>query len=178
MKNKLFLSITGCLLIVFILEFLYWFQPAVFALLGNIFFPDKRCMVQVVINRESHTLPLYVKKRAAKNDKGEIVPALILCNVPGPSGVEHLKIFPNGIGVFQTPKQWFVVKNRYVLIMDGSYLTIDLRDDMKGWGTDYKIGENGNNLAYVIQPSKNMGTVKIIIPQKMLESVPPIDIFD
>lgn len=62
--------------------------------------------------------------------------------------------------------------------MEGSYLTIDLRDDMKGWGTDYKIEENGNNLAYVIQPSKNMGTVKIIIPQKMLESVPPIDIFD
>ena len=178
MKNKLFATITGCLLIVFILEYLYWFQPAIFASFCNIFFPDERYMVQVVINGESHTLPIYIKKRAAKNRKDEITPALILCNLPTPSGVEHLKLFPNGIGVFQTPEQWFIVKNRYVLIMEGSYLTIDLRDDMKGWGTDYKIDNEGDAVVYLIQASQKMGTVKIMIPQKILKSIPPNDIFD
>lgn len=175
MKNKFVRGGVSCFLFLAILAYLYVFQPSVWATLGNIFFPDQRCEAQVVINGRTHVLPVFFKSRAALDRNGKTVPALLLCNIPLSSGIEHLKIFPNGIGVFQDPETWFAVRKRYVLIREGSYLTMDLSNDMKGWGVNYRIREEQDSVVYDIPPSERRDSVKITIPKSFVRLVPAYD---
>ena len=177
MKNKFISGAAACFLFLSVLAYLYFFQPSVWALLGDIFFRDKRCDVQVVINGKPHVLPVFFKARAALDRNGEPVPALLLCNIPLSSGIEHLKIFPNGIGVFQDPENWFAARNRYVLIREGSYLTMDLSNDMKGWGVNYRIREEQDSVVYEIPSSERRDSVKITIPKSFVRLVPAFDNF-
>ena len=172
MKNKFVFGAAACFLLPVVLVYLYLFQPTVWAMLGDIFSPDKRCDAQVVINGRSHILPAYYKAGAAINRNGEVVPALLLCNIPLSSGIEHLKIFPDRIGVFQYPAKWFVVRKRYVLIREGALLMLDISDDMKGWGVNYRIREEEDSLIYEIPPSEHRDSVKITIPKAFVRLVP------
>ena len=128
MKNKFIFSAAACFLLLSVLAYLYLFQPSVWVALGDVLFPDKKCDVQVVVGGQPHVLPVFFKAEAAINKSGERVPTLLLCNIPLSSGIEHLKIFPNGIGVFQNPEKWFAVREKYVVIREGSLLTLDLSD--------------------------------------------------
>lgn len=177
MKNKVVRGGIACFLLLSVLVYLYIFQPSAWGTLGSMFFPDQRCEAQVVINGRPHVLPVFFKARAALDRNGETVPALLLCNIPLPSRSEHLKIFPNGIGVFQYPEQWFVVRKRYVLIREGSYLTLDLSNDMKGWGVNYRIREEQDSVVYEIPQSEHRGSVTITIPKAFVRLVPAYDNF-
>ena len=63
------------------------------------------------------------------------------------------------------------------MLKEGAYFTLDLRDSMKGWNTDYTIKESGDDFIFSIMPSREADSVEIIIPRKIIEVIPPNDLF-
>ena len=151
-NNKIFLYI-GLILILPPLSIgFYLWQPAVCMELVGFFFPDEQYRIPVRIGRKEYKLPLFYKKRAHEIDREEIVPALVLCNIPIAGEMKHIKIFPDGLGVLQTPKNWFSVGYFSLLLREGSCLTRPLEDDMKGWNTEYYIRHENGIFYFYIHP--------------------------
>ena len=112
----------------------YWFCPVIYASFRSLFWPEKVYWIETLCGGKKYLLPLYYKCEGYQSFRNIKLPVLVLCNLPLPSdSYQHLKIFPNGIGIFQTPAEWFVVRKNYLHLKSGSCLTIPVEDDMKGW---------------------------------------------
>lgn len=175
-RNKIFLSITLAFILIPLSIGFYLWQPAVCMEVIGFFLPDEQYRIPVRIGHKEYKLPLFYKRRAHENIRSEIVPALVLCNIPIAGEIKHIKIFPDGLGVFQTPERWFSVGYFSLLLREGSCLTRPLEDDMKGWNTEYHIRhENGMYCFYIHPWDRIKAPISFAIPEKLLERIPCFD---
>ena len=155
---------------------LYFFCPKAWTVLGTLFAPDRAAQVRVSVDGKATTVPVFWKRHGHLDDRGKEVPVLVVCGIPCGTGRENLKIFPDGLGVFQDAKDWFCYSPRYLYLRSCALLTMPLEDDMKGWDTEYRIAEKDGGVHYEIFPAGPRRPERIVfsIPKKMLSSVPPL----
>jgi len=165
---------------------LYVFLPEVYIELVGVFLPDEQYHVSVKIGRTEHKLPLFFKSRAHQEpDDEDVFPALILCNLPVEGKVEHLKIFPDRIGVFPTC-DLFYRGHFSLLLREGAYTTYELEDDMKGWDVEYHIERKNGMVSFLILPDqksslvterlrRNNEPISFAIPEELIKRVPCFD---
>ena len=171
-KNKIFLSIGFAFILIPLSIGFYLWQPGVCMELVGFFLPDEQYLIQVRIGHKEYKLPLFYKRRAHENIRSEIVPALVLCNIPIAGEMKHIKIFPDGLGVLQTPEKWFSVGYFSLLLREGSCLTRPLEDDMKGWNTEYHIRHENGMFHFYIHPwDRIKEPISFAIPEKLLERI-------
>jgi len=152
---------------------LYVWHPAVCTGIIGFFFPDEQYSISVRIGDLEHKLPLFYKRSAHENERGNMGPALVLCNIPTSQGVEHIKVFPDCLGVFQFPGKWFSVGRFSLMLREGARMTIPLEDDMKGWDREYHIEHRDNMFHFTIFPDEQKkDPISFAIPEKLLERVP------
>ncbi len=152
-------------------------NPEASAAAGNILCPDRMIPVDAVLNQRSFRMKAYFKRRGGLLPDGSAAPAVLLCNLPlSPSSGHspHLKLFRDRIGVFQTPADWFQVSPRYVLLREGSLLSVPLEDDMKGWDCEYTIREDRNRIRYEIfpNPPRQPDHIILTIELKDMQNMP------
>ena len=99
--------------------------------------------------------------------------------------MEHLKIFPDRLGVFPTCDLFY--RGLFALLLrEGAYTTYELEDDMKGWDAEYHIERRNGMVRFLILPyrrspavperlRRNNETVSFEIPEKLLKRVPCFD---
>ena len=130
---------------------LYIFLPEVYIELVGFFLPDEQYRVSVRIGRTEHKLPLFFRSRAHEEHGNGVCPALILCDLPVENPVEHLKIFPDRLGVFPTCDLFY--RGHFALLLrEGAYTTYLLEDDMKGWDVEYHIQRKNGIVCFLILP--------------------------
>lgn len=179
-KTKIFCLAGAVILLVTALPAAYWFSPAVYSALRCLFFPEKTYWINVSCDGKEYRLPLYYKlKGHGTFESPKKLPVLVLCNLPlPPEDYRHLKIFPNGIGVFQTPSEWFVVTPNYLHLKSGACLTMPIEEDMKGWEAAYTIIQQGGKYIYNIAPSKgnrrSRPRIEFAIPEFLLKNIPEL----
>ena len=158
----------------------YWFCPVVYSALRCLFFPEQVYWINVACGGKEYRLPLYCKHNGHETfENGKKSPVLVLCNLPLSSeDYRHFKIFPNGIGVFQTPAEWFVITPRYLHLKSGSCLTVPIEEDMKGWESSYTIIRQNGKYIYSIAPPKgnhrNRPRIEFAIPEFLLKNIPEL----
>lgn len=158
----------------------YWFFPVIYASFRSLFWPEKVYWIETVCGGKKYLLPLYYKCEGHQSFRtNKKLPVLVLCNLPLPSdSYQHLKIFPNGIGIFQTPAEWFVVRKNYLHLKSGSCLTRPVEDDMKGWETAYSITREKGKIFYKIAPSHRKGrkrpSIEFAVPEALFKNVPDL----
>ena len=185
-RNRILLYIALALSLPVVFVALYVFLPTVYIELIGFFLPDEQYRISVMIGRKEYKLPLFFKSRAQQEPGDEeAFPALILCNLPVAGGVEHLKIFPDRLGVFPTYDLFF--QGHFALLLrDGAYTTYLLEDDMKGWDVEYHIERRNGMVRFLILPYQNSPAVperlrrneepvSFEIPEKLLKRVPCFD---
>ena len=165
---------------------LYVFLPTVYIELVGFFLPDEQYSISVRIGRTDYKLPLFFKRRAHQTPDDEgVFPALILCNLPVAGGMEHLKIFPDRLGVFPTC-DLFYPGHFAILLREGAYTTYRLEDDMKGWDVEYYIERKNGMVSFLILPyqrpsavserlERNNEPISFAIPEKLMKRVPCFD---
>ena len=155
---------------------LYFFCPKAWTVLGTLFAPDRVSQVRVSVDGRETTVPVFGKRHGHIDDRGKEVPVLVMCGIPCKNGRENLKIFPDGLGVFQDAEAWFCHSPRYLYLRSCARLTMPLEDDMKGWNTEYRIAEKDGTVHYEIFPAGPYRPHRIVfsIPKKMLSTVPPL----
>ena len=164
---------------------LYVFLPTVYIELVGFFLPDEQYRVSVKIGKTAYKLPLFFKSRAHEDLGDEVFPALILCNLPVAGGMEHLKIFPDRLGVFPTC-ELFYPGHFAILLREGAYTTYLLEDDMKGWDVEYRIEHKNGMVGFLILPyqrpsavserlKRNNEPISFAIPEKLMKRVPCFD---
>lgn len=185
-RNRILLYIAFALSLPPVFVALYVFLPEVYIELVGFFLPDEQYRIPVRIGRKEYKLPLFFKSRAQQEpgDK-KVFPALILCNLPVEKPVEHLKIFPDRLGVFPTCNL-FYRGHCALLLREGAYTTYELEDDMKGWDVEYHIERRNGMVRFLILPYQNSPAVperlrrnhepvSFEIPEKLLKRVPCFD---
>ena len=179
-KTKIFCLAGIVILLAATLPAAYWFFPAVYATLRCLFFPEQVYWINVTCGGKEYRLPLYYKHKGHETfESRKKFPILVLCNLPlPPENYRHLKIFPNGIGVFQTPSEWFVVTPNYLHLKSGACLTMPIEEDMKGWEAAYTIIQQGGKYIYNIAPSKgnrrSRPRIEFAIPEFLLKNIPEL----
>lgn len=184
-RNRILLYIALALSLPPVFVALYVFLPEVYIELVGFFLPDEQYLISVMIGRKDYKLPLFFKSRAHKDRGDGVFPALILCNLPVEGTVEHLKIFPDRLGVFPTYDLFF--QGHFALLLrEGAYTTYELEDDMKGWDAEYHIERRNGRVRFLILPyqnspavperlRRNLELVSFEIPEKLLKRVPCFD---
>ena len=179
-KTKIFCFAGIVILLAATLPAAYWFFPAVYATLRCLFFPEQVYWINVTCGGKEYRLPLYYKHKGHETfESRKKFPVLVLCNLPlPPENYRHLKIFPNGIGVFQTPSEWFVVTPNYLHLKSGACLTMPIEEDMKGWEANYNITRQNGRYIYNIAPSgekrRNRPRIEFTIPEFLLKNIPEL----
>ena len=174
LRLVLFLLLLGVFSCVF--TALYFFCPKAWTVLGTLFAPDRVAEVRVSVDGKTTTVPVFLKRHGHLDELGKGVPVLVVCGIPCGTGRENLKIFPDGLGVFQNAEAWFCCSPRYLYLRSCALLTMPLEDDMKGWDTEYRIAEKDGAVHYEIFPVGPHRPERIVfsIPKKMLSTVPPL----
>ena len=162
---------------------IYYFCPAVYATFRSLFFPEKVYRIKATFGNKQYTLSLYCKRYGHQSfNSRNVFPVLVLCDLPLPEDYQHIKIFPNGIGVFQTPSDWFVVRKNYLYLESGARMTVAIENDMKGWKAAYSITRQGDKYIYRIAPGKKKGRIRpfieFAIPAFLLENIPELSTCD
>ena len=164
---------------------LYVFLPEVYIELVGFFLPDEQYRISVMIGSKEYKLPLFFRNRAHQDLRDKVFPALILCDLPVEENVEHLKIFPDQLGVFPTCDLFY--RGHFALLLrEGAYTTYELEDDMKGWDVEYHIERKNGMVSFLILPYQNSSPVperlrrnnepiSFAIPEKLLKRVPCYD---
>lgn len=155
---------------------LYFFCPKAWTVLGTLFAPDRVMEVRVSVDGRETSVPVFWKRHGHLDELGKEVPVLVVCGIPCKNGRENLKIFPDGLGVFQNAEAWFCCSPRYLYLRSCALLTMPLEDDMKGWDTEYRIAEKDGTVHYEIFPAGPYRPHRIVfsLPKKMLSPVPPL----
>jgi len=185
-RNRILLYIALALSLPPVFVALYVFLPEVYIELVGFFLPDEQYRISVMIGRKEYKLPLFFRSRAQQGpDDKEVFPALILCDLPVEKPVEHLKIFPDRLGVFPTCDLFY--RGHFALLLrDGAYTTYELEDDMKGWDVEYHIERRNGMVRFLILPYQNSPAVperlrrnhepvSFEIPERLLKRVPCFD---
>ena len=186
-RNKILLYIALALFLPPVFAALYIFLPEVYIELVGFFLPDEQYRVSVRIGRTEHKLPLFFRRRAHQDTGDEYAfPALILCNLPVEGKkVEHLKIFPDRLGVFPTCDLFY--RGHFALLLrEGAYTTYELEDDMKGWDVEYHIQRKDGMVSFLILPyqgssadaqvfQRNIEPISFAVPEKLMKRVPCFD---
>ena len=164
---------------------LYVFLPEVYIELVGFFLPDEQYRISVMIGSKEYKLPLFFRNRAHQDLGDKVFPALILCNLPVEGKVEHLKIFPDRIGVFSTCDLFY--RGHFALLLrEGAYTTYELEDDMKGWDVEYHIQRKDGMVSFLILPDqksslvperlrRNNEPISFAIPEELIKRVPCFD---
>jgi hypothetical protein len=184
-RNRILLYIALALSLPPVFVALYVFLPEVYIELVGFFLPDEQYRIPVRIGRKEYKLPLFFRSRAHKDRGDGVFPALILCGLPVEKPVEHLKIFPDRLGVFPTCDLFY--RGHFALLLrEGAYTTYELEDDMKGWDVEYQIERRNGMVRFLILPyrkspavperlQRNNEPVSFEIPEKLLKRVPCFD---
>ena len=175
-RNRILLYIALALSLPPIFVGLYVFLPTVYIELIGFFLPDEQYRISVRIGREEYKLPLFFKSRAQQEPGEEkVFPALFLCDLPVAGGLEHLKIFPDRLGLFPTCNLFY--RGHFALLLrEGAYTTYELEDDMKGWDVEYHIERRNGMVRFLILPyRRNEEPISFEIPEKLLKRVPCFD---
>lgn len=155
---------------------LYFFCPKGWTVLGTLFAPDHMAEIRISVDGIETTVPVFRKRHGHLNELGKEVPVLVMCGIPCKNGRENIKIFPDGLGVFQDAEAWFCYSSRYLYIRSCALLTMPLEDDMKGWNAEYRITEMNEAVQYEIFPADPLrpNHIRFSIPKKILSSVPSL----
>ena len=184
-RNRILLYIALALSLPPVFVALYVFLPEGYIELVGFFLPDEQYRISVMIGSKEYKLPLFFRNRAHQDLGDKVFPALILCNLPVEGKVEHLKIFPDRIGVFSTCDLFY--RGHFALLLrEGAYTTYELESDIKGWDVEYHIERKNGMVSFLILPyqhsslvperlRKNNETVSFAIPEKLLKRVPCYD---
>ena len=184
-RNRILLYIALALSLPPIFVALNVFLPEVYIELVGFFLPDEQYRIPVRIGRKEYKLPLFFRSRAHEDRGDGVFPALILCDLPVEKPVEHLKIFPDRLGVFPTCNLFY--RGHFALLLrEGAYTTYELEDDMKGWDVEYHIERRNGMVRFLILPYQNSPAVperlrrnhelvSFEIPEKLLKRVPCFD---
>ena len=184
-RNRILLYIALALSLPPVFVALYVFLPEVYIELAGFFLPDEQYRIPVRIGSKEYQLPLFFRSRAHDGDGDGVFPALILCGLPVEKPVEHLKIFPDRLGVFPTCDLFY--RGHFALLLrEGAYTTYELEDDMKGWDVEYHIERRNGMVRFLILPyrkspavperlRRNNEPVSFAIPEKLLKRVPCFD---
>ena len=184
-RNRILLYIALALSLPPVFVALYVFLPEVYIELVGVFLPDEQYRIPVRIGSKEYQLPLFYRNRAHQDLGDEVFPALILCDLPVEKKMEHLKIFPDRLGVFPTSDLFY--RGHFALLLrEGAYTTYELEDDMKGWDVEYHIQRKKGMVRFLILPyrrspavperlRRNNETVSFEIPEKLLKRVPCFD---
>ena len=185
-RNRILLYIAFALSLPPVFVALYVFLPEVYIELVGFFLPDEQYRISVMIGSKEYKLPLFFRNRAHQDLGDKVFPALILCDLPVEENVEHLKIFPDRIGVFPTCDLFY--RGHFALLLrEGAYTTYELESDIKGWDVEYHIERKNGMVSFLILPyqhsslvperlRKNNETVSFAIPEKLLKRVPCYDV--
>ena len=164
---------------------LYVFLPEVYIELVGFFLPDEQYRISVMIGSKEYKLPLFFRNRAHQDLGDKVFPALILCDLPVEENVEHLKIFPDQLGVFPTCDLFY--RGHFALLLrEGAYTTYELESYIKGWDVEYHIERKNGMVSFLILPDQNSSLVperlrrnnepvSFAIPEKLLKRVPCFD---
>ena len=174
-RNRILLYIALALSLPPVFVALYVFLPEFYIELVGFFLPDEQYRISVMIGSKEYKLPLFFRSRAHEDRGDGVFPALILCDLPVEKPVEHLKIFPERLGVFPTCNLFY--RGHFALLLrDGAYTTYELEDDMKGWDVEYHIERRNGMVRFLILPyQRNEEPVSFEIPEKLLKRVPCFD---